>query len=306
MTPATLEAAHQSHHRLVWNVCYRMTGSRADADELVQETWLRALETAPTVSDAQPLAPWLVAVATRLALDRLRARQARPYVGPWIPEPVPSSSLTDVEAPPSAEYELLESASLAFLLALEVLSPEQRAVVVLRDVFDWSVAEVANALGATPENVRQLHHRARTALKPYRDGRPGPELRGHAGTRALLERFFVALTTGDADAARALLEDDATALTDGGGRYFAAQVPLAGAERVLLFFQRLLELRGSPSRVALVELNGAVVIDADFPQQHPNEAPRSLTGVVAGPSGKIRLVYSVLAPEKLPPLTPAG
>ena len=178
-----------AHRRLLWGLCYRLTGSSADADDLVQETFVRAMERPPEHADV-PWRPWLVRVATNLALDLLRYRRRRAYVGPWLPAPIETG---DEASPPSYElvvdertttegrYDLVESVSFAFLLALEALAPKQRAVLLLRDVFDFTVAETADALGLTPENVKTTHHRARRAMAAYDRRRCVP-------TRALQER----------------------------------------------------------------------------------------------------------------------
>src|SRR5437868_10514213 len=132
------------HKRFLWGICYRMTGSAADAEDIVQDTFVRALEKPPTDMEA-PLRPWLVKVALNLSRDQLRRRRRREYFGPWLPSPVSTEDdgplpIYEPTAPgisPVARYDLLESVTLAFLLALEVLTPAQRAVLLLRDVFDY-------------------------------------------------------------------------------------------------------------------------------------------------------------------------
>src|SRR5262249_19652970 len=146
-----------------------MTGVAADADDLVQETFLRAIER-PRAADAA-LRPWLVGVARNLARDQRRRRRRRGWSGPWLPSPVETG---DDEASPSFEpsategrYDLLESCTFAFLLALEALTPQQRAVLLLREVFDYSVTETAAALDLSTANVKTTHHRARRAMAAY-------------------------------------------------------------------------------------------------------------------------------------------
>src|SRR5262249_9608157 len=145
-----------------------------DADDLVQETMLRAIEKPPP--DSNEMRPWLVRVAMNLARDHLRRRKRRAYVGPWLPSPVDDDALEIPVEAAGAEgrYDLLESASLAFLLALEALSPKQRAVLLLIDVFDYSVRETAEALGLSESNVKTTHHRARRALEGYDGARVRP------------------------------------------------------------------------------------------------------------------------------------
>src|SRR5205085_1091374 len=150
------------HRRFLWGLCYRLTGSAADADDLVQETFVRAIERPPERTD-EPWRPWLVRVALNLGRDLLRRRRRRGYVGPWLPSPIETG---DEVSPPSVEpviapghtmegrYDLLESVSYAFLVALEALTPLQRAVLLLRDVFDYTVAETVDALGSSEANVK--------------------------------------------------------------------------------------------------------------------------------------------------------
>lgn len=300
-----LATAHRAHARELWALCYRMLGVAADADELVQETFVRALEAKPEVSEERPLGPWLFSIATRLCVDRLRRRRAQGYVGPWLPSPVEDEAL-HFEAPASARYEVMESAGVAFLLALEALSPEQRAVVVLRDVFDLTSKEVAGLMELSDANVRQLHHRARVLLERYDAGRVRLDAASQARTREALERFFTALTTGDVDGAKALLSDDVVLLNDGGGEYLAARVPINGADRILLFLRRLVELRGMPAAAELRLVNGQPVIDAAFPPTKHGEPPRAVNGVLLNAEGRIAMIYAVVAPSKLTHLPGLG
>jgi RNA polymerase sigma-70 factor (ECF subfamily) len=161
----TVDAAFQEHRGLLWHLCYRMTGIAADADDLVQETFLRAIERPPPRTD-MALRPWLVRVALNLARDLLRRRRRRrEYTGPWLPSPIetgePGADAADDRVLPAFEpslpglgstegrYDLVESVTFAFLLALEALTPQQRAVLLLRDVFDYSVRETAEALAVS-------------------------------------------------------------------------------------------------------------------------------------------------------------
>src|SRR5262249_8300206 len=144
-----IDSLFEEHRRFLWGLCYRMTGSAADADDLVQDTFVRAMEHPPRRLD-EALRPWLGKVALNLSRDLLRRRKRRDYTGPWLPSPIdPSRDQRNVSDEPPAHdphalegrYELLESVSFAFLVALEALTPTQRAVLLLRDVFDYSVHE---------------------------------------------------------------------------------------------------------------------------------------------------------------------
>jgi RNA polymerase sigma factor (sigma-70 family) len=285
------------HHRFLWNLSYRLTGSTADADEVVQETMLRCLQARPEAD--RPLRPWLAQVASRLSIDRLRERQACPYPGPWLPALVETAE-AELDSTPSAEarYDLRESLTVAFLLALEVLSPSQRAVLVLRDVFDFSARETAEVLSLSEENVRQLHRRARQALEGYDLERCGADAAARGRSRVALERLLDAITSGDAAEAARVLRADVRSLSDGGGRFEAALVPLLGLERVFAFYQRLAQLR-SPVALAPRLCNGLWTLETRFERCGPREAPRAVTGIVPG-SGGVGLVFTQLVPEKLP------
>ncbi len=303
-SPAPLERAFADERRLLWALCYRMTGCAADADDVVQETFARALARPPRAGDDEPLRPWLVKVALNLGRDLLRRRRRRGYVGPWLPSPVPDEAPAEepppAHEPPSAEgrYDLVESASFAFLLALEALTPRQRAVLLLLDVFDYSVKETAAALDLSEANVKTTHHRARAALRGYRDARLPPTVERRAETRRALERFLAALAADDVAAVEAMLADDVRGLSDGGGEYQAARLPVVGRKKVALFYTKLTRARGA-ARFALRDLGGLPTLIADYDAPRPGEAPRVTLAVELDRAGKIARIYSVLASRKL-------
>ncbi|MBL8913701.1 MAG: sigma-70 family RNA polymerase sigma factor [Archangium sp.] len=298
---SALEAAHRSHARSLWALCYRMTGVAADAEELVQDTFVRALEAKP--NEDEPLAGYLFRVATRLSIDRLRRRQTEGYKGPWLPSPVPDDALEFQQAPASARYEVLESASFAFLLALEALSPEQRAAVVLGDVFDLSAKEVGACLGLEEANVRQLQHRARKALERYDTERIKCDDETRERTRAAMEGFFFSLATGDVEGAKKWLADDVQVLSDGAGVFHAAMVPIHGPDRTTLFFSRLMQLREVLTS-DVKRVNGTWAVDATFALKLEKDPPRGVTCVQLDAAGKIAVIYSIVAPAKLTAPTP--
>jgi len=171
-TTTLIEHLFKEHERFLWGVCYRMTGNAADADDLVQETFVRAMRHPPARID-DCLRPWLVRIAINLGRDLLRRRKRQAYEGVWLPSPIETGDLAaapvqeprDERSDPASRYDMLESVSFAFLLALEALTPTQRAVLLLRDVFDYSTAETAQALDLTEANVKVTLLRARRRMK---------------------------------------------------------------------------------------------------------------------------------------------
>jgi len=212
---------------LFFSIAYRMLGSASDAEDVLQDAWLRYRSVDPaTIHTPKALATTIV---TRLCLDRLKsARSTREqYVGPWLPEPVLTSEVDD----PHAVVQRAESVTLAFMVLLEKLSPEERAVFLLKDVFDYDHVEIARMLGTTAENSRQLLHRAKARLDKGR-----PRLEGSAESRrAVAERFTRAFSAGDGTELAALLTSDVGLWSDGGGKASAARRPLIGRDTVLNF-----------------------------------------------------------------------
>ena len=295
-----------AHRRLLWGLCYRLTGSAADADDLVQETFVRAMERPPEHADV-PWRPWLVRVATNLALDLLRYRRRRAYVGPWLPAPIETG---DEASPPSYElvvdgrtttegrYDLVESVSFAFLLALEALAPKQRAVLLLRDVFDFTVAETADALGLTPENVKTTHHRARRAMAAYDRRRCVPTRALQERTRRTLEALITGLFARDAAAVEAVLAEDVRALSDGAGEFVAARVPILGRARVGRFFLNIATRRPAGT-FAMRMMNGLPALVGTFHDEHHGQPPRMVLGCELDADGRISGLYAVVATAKL-------
>ncbi len=218
--PAT--EAFLAHRNLLFTVVYEMLGSAADAEDVLQETWLRwAGVDLDVVRDQRA---YLVRITTRQALGRLRTlgRRKESYVGPWLPEPL-------LTAPDVAEdVELADSVSMALLLVLETLTPTERAVFVLREVFDVAYDEIAEAVGKSPAAVRQIAHRARAHVAARRPR----GVASRAETRGALEAFQRAAETGDLQRLLDLLAPDVVFLGDGGGVVQAVRVPVAGAGKV--------------------------------------------------------------------------
>ena len=300
---ALADPALAAESRLLWDLCYRMTGVAADADDLVQDTFLRALERPPADTTA-PLRPWLVRVAMNLARDLLRRRRRRPYVGPWLPSPVetPEPPLApEAVEPRSTEgrYDLIESASYAFLLALEALTPLQRAVLLLRDVCDYSVRETAWALDVSEGGVKAAHHRARRAMAAYDRTRRPPTRSLADATRAALAGFLGALAGGDASALEALLARDVRLTSDSGGEFHAARKVVVGPTLVARFFAKLTRRRGPDARLDVRIVNGLPAMVLDFGRGRPGDPPRGVIRCELDADGRIAAFHAVLATRKL-------
>jgi RNA polymerase sigma-70 factor (TIGR02957 family) len=268
-----------AHRGLLFTVAYEMLGSAADAEDVLQESWLRWAE----VDQAQVSDPraYLVRVVARQALNRLRAvsRRREEYVGEWLPEPLLTSP--DV----AEDVELAESVSMAMLTVLETLAPAERAVFVLREVFEVPYGEIAEATGKSPAAVRQIARRARdhvAARRPRMAVSPNEQ-------RAVTERFLAALRTGRLQELMEVLAPDVVLIADGGGLARAVLTPVRGAEQVAAV------LAGASRHqltAAIVWLNGAPAGRIEL-----NGQPATLSLVVA--DGQIRQVLLVRNPEKL-------
>ena len=223
MTDAALDQ-FQAHRPLLFGVAYRMLGSASDAEDVVQDAWLRYAAAQP--ADVRSPKAFLTTIVTRLCLDRLKsARAAREtYVGPWLPEPL----VTDTQPGPERSMALAESVTLAFMVLLETLTPEERAVFLLREVFEHDYADIAAMLETTPANCRQLFHRAKERIADRR-----PRFRDAAAAkRPLIDRFVHALRAGDAAEFSSVLAADVGFWSDGGGKVLAARRPVHGRDAV--------------------------------------------------------------------------
>jgi RNA polymerase sigma-70 factor (ECF subfamily) len=269
----------------LFGIAYRMLGSYEDAEDAVQEAFLRWHRSA-TEGIASDEA-WLVSVVTRIAIDRLRLASTRreQYVGPWLPEPI----ATDPAAAPDRAVEISSDLSMAFLLLLERLGPEERAAFLLRELFDASYEEIANVLEKSEAACRQIVHRARERV---RSGAPRNPVPPDAKER-LVERFVSALAAEDMDELMSLFSDEVVWVSDGGGKVAAARKVVAGAERVMkmavgwqrrgrgLVTHRIAIINGEPAVLSLVD--GRTIF----------------TTSLALDGERITAVYRVLNPDKL-------
>jgi RNA polymerase sigma-70 factor (ECF subfamily) len=263
-------------------LAYRMLGSLAEADDVAQEAWLR-WQAADHESIARPEA-WLTTVATRLALDRIRERDRirDSYPGPWLPDPLIS------EPGPEEAAELADSLTLGFLVLLDQLTPVERAVFVLADVFDMPFSEIAPAVGRSEVACRQIASRARRRLRPEKP--PGPAT---AADRELLAGLVAAVAAGDMDAVIARLAPDVVCVTDAGPQRRAARRPVVGPHRVSRFLVNLAARFQGRTEFCPATVNGAagliVKIDGGLDQ----------VWAVETDDGRISAMRMVRNPDKL-------
>ena len=274
--------AFVAHRNLLFTVAYEMLGSAADAEDVLQETWLRwagvDLET------VQNQRAYLVRIATRQALTRLRTlgRRKESYVGPWLPEPL----LTTPDV--AEDVELADSVSMAMLLVLETLTPTERAVFVLREVFDLGYDEIADAVDKTPAAIRQIAHRARAHVAARRPR----GIVSSAETREALDAFQRAAETGDLQGLLDILAPDVVFLGDGGGVKQAVLRPVVGADRVARVLAAGLS-RIAAASLQPVQVNGYPALILRFDGEVDTVvAVRIDDGLITG-------LYAVRNPEKL-------
>jgi RNA polymerase sigma-70 factor, ECF subfamily len=284
------EAEIEEQRRLTFGIAYRMTGSVSDAEDIGQEAFLR-LERARRNGEAveSPRA-WLSTVTTRLAIDHMRSARARreSYVGPWLPEPL----LTEGGPGPAEHAEVADTLSQAFLVLLETLSPVERAVFLLREVFGYEYPQIAEAVGKGEENCRQIARRARKHV----EGREARFEADRSHGEELVDRFLEASESGDVEALKEILAADAVVCSDGGGKVAAARRPFSGVDRIARFLVKISSRRlrrdGFRSRRGNFNgLPGRMLIGPD------GDVTDVLTVEVAG--GQVRTIRIVRNPEKL-------
>jgi RNA polymerase sigma-70 factor, ECF subfamily len=248
----------EPHRKLLWSIAYRMLGSASEAEDVVQEAFLRARGMPAEVESERA---YLSAIVTRLCLDHWKSARVRRenYVGPWLPEPVRTETPVDPA-----------SISLAFLVLLESLSPLERAVYLLGEVFDYTHAEVAAIVGRDEASCRQLLHRARERITAQRP-RFAPSRDAH---RRLLEGFQQACMAGDLGGLERLLAEDAVSTSDGGGKIHAAKRPVLGAARIAKLYLNLFRRAPPDGSFEIAEING-------------------LPSLVARSGGRIRLILDI-------------
>jgi RNA polymerase sigma-70 factor (ECF subfamily) len=277
---------HPELRPLLFSIAYRMIGSVSEAEDIVQEAFLRYHRAQP--EDVENPKAYLSAVTTRLAIDHLRSARARreEYVGPWLPEPL----LVDEQAPdPEEQAELADSLSLAFLVLLERLSPVERAAFLLREVFGYPYDEIARVIDRSEDNARQLVARARRHVEARRPRFPAtPEQQ-----RRIVEAFVEAVSDGDVDRLVSLLHPDVVMRADSGGVVSAPRKPIVGGERVARSVVALARKGADAATARIVDVNGMPGIVMRDWDGTPNVAAFTVDG------GRITAIDIVRNPEKI-------
>lgn len=281
-----VDSAFEPNRGRIFGIGYRMLGSRAEAEDLVQDAYVRWHESdRAAIRNAEA---WLVTTATRLAIDRLRAlkTEREAYVGPWLPEP-----MTQNTPPPRDRHlELASDLSVAFLVLLERLGPEERAAFLLHEVFDFDYREIATVLEKNEDACRQIVHRARTRVHSERTRFEATE----AAKADLLRKFTAAVDAADQQALVALFAPDATWTADGGGRAGAGLRPVEGADQIATLVLRLRpRLLNDTTRLELIDVNGETGLCV--------RTEGRITAVLSilTDGEHIHAVYAVVNPDKL-------
>jgi RNA polymerase sigma-70 factor (ECF subfamily) len=274
----------ERYRRLLFSIAYRMLGSAADAEDVVQDCFVRWLQAGEVAESPKA---YLSAIAVRLCIDRLRSARAQRevYVGSWLPEPIPTADQPDLVETAA----LAESLSLAFMVLLERLNPVERAVFLLRDVFDYGYDEIAAIVGRSEANCRQIHHRARQQIHA---GRPRFEV-SHEEQARLTEEFMRAGAEGDVDRLVGMLAEDVVFTGDGGGKVRTALNQVHGREKVMRGLLGGIKWLPPGTRARLEPINGepGIVLHVD------GEPVQAI--VLGVERGKITRIDAVLNPDKL-------
>jgi RNA polymerase sigma-70 factor (ECF subfamily) len=285
----------ETHRPQLAGLAYRMTGSLTDADDIVQDAWLRWSRIDPAAVDSPK--PYLLQIVARLCVDYATSARARRevYVGSWLPEPIADLHAMGGQRDAEQTASLADDFSIALLLVLEGLSPLERAAFLLHDVFDLTFEEVAGVLDRTPAACRKLASRGRRRVAEGRPQvRPSP-----AAADAFVEKFHHALMTGDIASVAKMLAEDAKLIADGGGKVYAALNPIEGRDRIMRFLAGLVTKFGAPREIRRLALNGGdglLIIEGDGGLQ--------TWSIDWNASGEVQTIYAVRNPDKLRGLAP--
>lgn len=297
MAELELDRLYTDYKPLLFSLAYRLLGSVSDAEDMVQETFV-SVQTAGLARGGQHVGNWkayLCRTVTNRCLDLLKSarRKRERYVGPWLPEPivsVPAAFDSGVRGGDPLEATLLgETVSYAFLVLLSRLTPAERAVFVLREAFDYSYREIADMLGKTELGCRQTHSRVRRKMQAEPAADPQPS----AKSEAIVRQFLQAAATGDLQGLVEMLAEDATLVTDGGGKLRAALKPIVGRERIAAFFAGLAAKMAAQTELKPITVNGSaglLILAPDGP---------TVTFFEPAADGRCSRIYMVRNPDKL-------
>jgi RNA polymerase sigma-70 factor (ECF subfamily) len=279
-------ASFAEHRPLLFSIAYRMLGSTADAEDVLQDAYLRWQRAKDT--EVRSPKDYLCTTVTRLAVDHLQSARVRRevYVGPWLPDPLVGVDAHD----PLAASTLAESLSTAFLVLLERLTPTQRAAFLLREAFAFDYAEVARILRTTEANVRQLVQRSKQHLASGRPRFASDSTRADELTR----RFLTACTTGDVNSLLTMLADNAVAWADGGGKFAAARRPVTGSDRVARFVASLVTKWTASGEVSIEAVSGGAGLSFRVGGQL-----RAVLTLATNAAGRVQRVFIQVNPDKL-------
>jgi len=286
-----VDTAFEAVRSRLFAVAYRMLGTVSDAEDIVQDAYLRWH--AVDVTQVESAEAYLVTIVTRLCMDQLKktARQRAAYIGPWLPEPILQEHVAEDETTdPGWQLELADHLSMAFVTLLQQLTPQERAVFILREAFDFKYAEIAEVVQCSESHSRQLNRRARQKiLHDTTDVREATT----AEHEKLLLQFIQACSSGRLDELADLLAEDVTAYSDGGGKVVAVLRPLHGRERVLRFLRRVIANADDSGDVSFCRVNGELGLQ--FTKEQQLDTVLAFRFV----AGRLQAVYSVRNPDKL-------
>jgi RNA polymerase sigma-70 factor, ECF subfamily len=279
-------ATFEAERERLFAIAYRMLGSASDAADVLQEAYLRWQEA--SLPDVESPRAYLSTIVTRLAIDHLKSArvQRERYVGPWLPEPL----VEETGPSPADQLVLAESLSMAFLLVLEELGPIERAVYILRELFDYPYDDVARIVGKSEAHCRQLLHRARARVVAAREH---PAATPADEQERLTKQFLATLATGDVETLASMLAADVVLWSDGGGKRTAARKPVRGPERVARFFSNIWRRGLGGFVIRAVRVNGTPGIVAYMAARPYCVVAFDVTG------GRIAAIRTVVNPEKL-------
>jgi RNA polymerase sigma-70 factor (TIGR02957 family) len=292
--PETVLAVFERERRQLFGVAYRMLGTIAETEDVLQDAYLRWARLSETDrSDIEHPRPYLVRLVTRLCIDMRRSAHARrmEYVGPWLPEPLVLAAGEALTSDPVGPQDVTEDLSVAFLVMLERLTPVERAVFVLKESFDYTYRDIAPVVQKSEQNCRQIHRRALVRLK--KEARTSGPFDRERHER-LLHQFLEATRHGDVDALVAVLAEDAISFADGGGKVFAARRPISGAANIARYLTELVRHAPAGLEFRIGRVNGEAGLLTYIAGRLHNVIAISVDGE------RIRRILIIANPDKLP------